>query len=213
MNDRVRAMSLLHEAREILAQRLTERVLELGDDLLDDARGESFAGEIDGLYEQIGLRLSQINTLLAGFPPTEMLAAPTGHGPVSTVEVSAASNGLVGFAPHGNVDTSGQASFMAAPSDEPMALRSIVETLIAGDVETAGRLLSWWFETPLERGRNCALAFRERWASQPEFASIAKRLRDELAAGAWHAAVPLWHECFGPPGPDSPRTFGIPRAS
>jgi hypothetical protein len=210
MNDRVRAMSLLHEAREILAQRLTERVLELGCDLLDDARGESFSGEIDGLYEQIGLRLSQINTLLAGLPPVEMLAAPMGHGPVSTVEVSAASN--VGFAPLGEADSSRATSFMAAPSDEPMALRSILETLIAGDVETAGRLLSWWFETPLERGRNCALAFRERWTTEPEFASKARRLHDELAAGAWAAAVPLWHECFGPPGPDSPRTFHIPRA-
>ena len=96
MNDRFRAMALLQEAREILSERLTKRVLELGGDLLDDARGESFAGEIDGLYEQIGLRLSQVNSLLAGLPPTELLAAPTGHGPVSTVEVSAASNGLLG---------------------------------------------------------------------------------------------------------------------
>jgi len=218
MNDRVRAMTLLQEAREILAQRLTERVLELGNDLLDDARGESFAGEIDGLYEQIGLRLSQVNSLLAGFPTTSVLAAPTGHGPYSTVEVSAASNGLMGFLPQAESDTTHpHATHEAAASNELTMLRMIVDSLISGDVETAGGFLSWWFETPLEHGRQCAAAFRERWTNEPDFPKKAKQLRQELAGGSWSQAVSLWHDCFGIPAADSPaadmpRTFRIPRA-
>src|SRR5439155_14221782 len=64
MNDRVRAMTILQEAREIVAKRLTARIIELGDDLLDDARGESFGGEIDALYDELGLKMSQLNALI-----------------------------------------------------------------------------------------------------------------------------------------------------
>ncbi|HVC98087.1 MAG TPA: hypothetical protein VND64_30735 [Pirellulales bacterium] len=217
MNDRVRAMTLLQEAREILAQRLTERVLELGDELLDDARGESFAGEIDGLYEQIGLRLSQVNSLLAGLPPTSVLAAPTGQGPFSTVEVSAASNGMMGFLPQGETEAGHpHLAQQAAAGNELTMLRMIVDSLINGDVETAGGFLSWWFEAPLEHGRRCATAFRERWASEPDFPRKAKQLRQELTGGSWSQAVSLWHDCFGIspaelPASDAPRTFRIPR--
>jgi hypothetical protein len=216
MNDRVRAMTLLQEAREILAQRLTERILELGNDLLDDARGESFAGEIDGLYEQIGLRLSQVNSLLAGLPFTSVLAAPTGHGPISTVEVSAASNGLMGFLSHSESDAAHPHEPPAA-SNELAMLRMIVDALISGDIETAGGFLSWWFEAPLEHGRNCAAAFRERWASEHDFPMKARQLRQELMGGTWSQAVSLWHDCFGvtasdSPAADVPLTFRIPRA-
>jgi hypothetical protein len=40
MADRLRALEVLREAREILAQRLTELVLEQSEDLLADARWE-----------------------------------------------------------------------------------------------------------------------------------------------------------------------------
>jgi hypothetical protein len=57
MNDRARALAILKQAREILMQRLTEQVLENEEEILNDARGESYMGEIDALYDQVGTPL------------------------------------------------------------------------------------------------------------------------------------------------------------
>ena len=42
MNDRMRAIGILKEAREILALRLQERVLDQSEEILADARGDSY---------------------------------------------------------------------------------------------------------------------------------------------------------------------------
>jgi hypothetical protein len=77
MNDRARAIAILQQAREILAERLTEQVLEARDSILEDAIGLSYSSEIDAIQEQIGQRLNNVNMLLNNLPPIEDAPAPT----------------------------------------------------------------------------------------------------------------------------------------
>src|SRR5581483_5060539 len=77
MNDRQRATDILKNARNILAERLTELVLEQRDELLDDARGDSYMNEIESLYEQIGVKLSHVGQMLSNLPADEPAAAQT----------------------------------------------------------------------------------------------------------------------------------------
>jgi hypothetical protein len=77
MNDRARAIAILQQARDILAERLTEQVLEGRDSILEDAIGLSYSSEIDAIQEQIGQRLNNVNMLLNNLPPIEDAPAPT----------------------------------------------------------------------------------------------------------------------------------------
>lgn len=76
MNDRARAISVLQQARDILAERLTERILESRDQILEDALGMSYSSEIDAVQEQIGMRLNNVHMLLNNLPPLEDAPAP-----------------------------------------------------------------------------------------------------------------------------------------
>jgi hypothetical protein len=76
MNDRARAISVLQQARDILAERLTERILESRDQILEDALGLSYSSEIDAVQEQIGMRLNNVHMLLNNLPPMEDAPAP-----------------------------------------------------------------------------------------------------------------------------------------
>ena len=49
MSERGKALDVLRQARDLLAQRLTERVLEVEEGLLDDARGDSYLGDIESI--------------------------------------------------------------------------------------------------------------------------------------------------------------------
>lgn len=71
MNDRARAISVLQQARDILAERLTERILESRDSILEDALGLSYSSEIDAVQEQIGMRLNNVHMLLNNLPPMD----------------------------------------------------------------------------------------------------------------------------------------------
>ena len=68
MNDRDRAISILRRARDILAGRLTDRVIDSQEEILDDAVGDSYLGEISTLYDELGTRLAHVNQLLAAMP-------------------------------------------------------------------------------------------------------------------------------------------------
>src|SRR5262249_34440367 len=77
MTDRARATEILREGRTILAQRLLEKVIEQGEELLDDARGDSYMNEIESLYEQVGLKLSHVSQMLSNLPAEDV--APQTH--------------------------------------------------------------------------------------------------------------------------------------
>lgn len=65
MHDRLRAIEILREARELLIQQLSERIVGAEENVLDDARGQTYGGEIESLYEGLGLKLSNVTALLA----------------------------------------------------------------------------------------------------------------------------------------------------
>ena len=73
--ERTRALDVLQQAREILAQRLTERVLDTAEDILNDARGDSYMNDIDMLYDQVGMRLAHINQMISNLPAATELPA------------------------------------------------------------------------------------------------------------------------------------------
>src|SRR5262245_50616960 len=71
MNDRARASDILRKARAILAERLTERINEQTEELLDDARGDSYMNEIESLYDELGMKLSHVSQMLSNLPAEE----------------------------------------------------------------------------------------------------------------------------------------------
>ncbi|HEX7892744.1 MAG TPA: hypothetical protein VF447_01045, partial [Terriglobales bacterium] len=93
MTNRMRAAEILREARAILAERLTEQVLEQGDDLLADARGDSYMNEIESLYEQVGHKLSHVSQMLSNLPAEEPMShthtAAAQHSAENTFTVQA----------------------------------------------------------------------------------------------------------------------------
>src|SRR5687768_10693064 len=68
MSDRGRALEILREARDALAQRLTERILDAEEGLLDDARGDSYLGDIETIFDQFGTKLTHLNQLINNLP-------------------------------------------------------------------------------------------------------------------------------------------------
>src|SRR5688500_11860951 len=71
MNDRARALEILKEAKAILAERLTEMVSEQAEEILADARGDSYMNEIESVYEQVGLKLTHVSQMLSNLPAAE----------------------------------------------------------------------------------------------------------------------------------------------
>src|SRR6266481_8390283 len=92
MNNRARATEILREARTILAERLMEMIVDRHDDLLDDARGDSYMNEIESLYEQVGMKLSHVSQMLSNLPAEEAApqthTAAAQHGPDRTFTVA-----------------------------------------------------------------------------------------------------------------------------
>ena len=69
MNERrKRAHAILVRTRDILAERLTDRVLEDEQDILDDASGADYMDDISRLYESVGNKLGQVNLMIANLP-------------------------------------------------------------------------------------------------------------------------------------------------
>lgn len=65
MHDRLRAIGILREARDLLVEQLSERIVSAEENVLDDARGQTYGGEIESLYEGLGIKLSNVTAMLA----------------------------------------------------------------------------------------------------------------------------------------------------
>jgi len=81
MHDRRRARQILEQARELLTERLSERVVDLAEEILEDARGDSFSSEIETIHEQIAARLQLVNQMLSNLPsPCDSLEPISAEG-------------------------------------------------------------------------------------------------------------------------------------
>ena len=218
---RNRAIQILTEAREILAERLTERVLDSAEEILSDARGESYMNDIDAVYEQVGLKLSHITQMLANLPVEEEVT----QQPINefrtddlnpqdypVVAEEAVSHDLVAAHPRpalvGPMYVSAPA--LPAPTHEPPqfpgdepSLQQFVLQVQGSDVRAAGKTLAVLFALPDSRALLCAATFAERWRRNPDFIARAMQLRTEVASGTYNGALVLLFECFGLTGIES----------
>jgi hypothetical protein len=232
MNDRARAISVLQQARDILAERLTERVLESRDAILEDALGLSYSSEIDAVQEQIGMRLNNVHMLLNNLPPLEDAPAPTDEedeqsptGPIAIgYEPEQAASSVIEL-PAGTFYTESSAHEMQetamvvatsqtslpttaaaaqAPVVQPViSFQAFAERVLANDVEGAGAVLAGLFDVSGVRGRDCARRFQEQLAERPQMLQKAMGLRGELSSGSVNGALLVLWECFGLQGLES----------
>jgi hypothetical protein len=214
MNDRVRANEVLREARAILAERLMEKILEHREDLLDDARGDSYMNEIESLYEQVGMKLSHVSQMLSNLPaeepPSQTHTVAAQHGAENTFTVATE--------PAPNSDGISQDTtpalvgplFVATPAlpapktSEPVknratnsALQAFAAQIQAGDLLAAGRTLATLFNVEEPRAVACAATFAQRVRHEAAFFRKVMELRSELHSSNPQRALLLLLDCFG----------------
>jgi len=209
MDDRALAISILERAREILAARLAERIIDAGEEIIEDALGNSYSSEIESIHEQVGLRLTHVNAMLNSLPPTARNvpglpgADQSGQAGGESIPAGELPEPLAG--PYANgvaTDAAMATSTGAAPSGGP-SFQNFIQQIMAGDVDAAGETLAALLDVPRDRGRRCAATFAERLATQPDFMARAMRLRGELQSGSINGSLMLLSECFGLQGMES----------
>ncbi|MEX0585737.1 MAG: hypothetical protein WD176_03785, partial [Pirellulales bacterium] len=199
MNDRALALSILREARDVLAQRLTERILEVRDELLDDAHGLVYAGEIDALYEQLAVRLNHVNVMLSNLPasaeePGTLSLSANGEAASNSFELSVRPDSSCFQA-----DTSDAASGVEFLADTladtlstaheatalpaPITFEQFARQIASQEIEAAGRSLAVLFAVDITLGCRCATTFYTRYLESPDVVAQALRLRRELQSG------------------------------
>ena len=200
MNERARAIAILKQAREMLAERLTERVLEGHEDLLEDAAGFSYMGEIEAIYEQLGSKLVHISQMISNLPPTPEAPAETAGADDASGGVDG--GGIESIIVGGPVGLKTPAlpgpatSEFAAPARQA-SFQTFAMQIQSGDIESAGQTLSLLFGVEPPRGIQCAAVFAERLENEPGFLAKAMQLRKELEKDGINAAIMLLYECFG----------------
>jgi hypothetical protein len=215
MNDRARAAEILREARAILAERLMDKIVEQREELLDDARGDSYMNEIESLYEQVGMKLSHVSQMLSNLPAEEQpqpqtFTAAAQHGSTNTFTVATE--------PAPNADAMTQDTmpalmgpvFVATPglpapkASETVknrathsALQAFAAQIQAGDLLAAGRTLATLFDVEEPRAIACASTFAQRVRSEAAFYRKVMELRSELHNATTQRALVLLLDCFG----------------
>jgi hypothetical protein len=214
MNDRARATEILKNARNVLAERLTEKILEQQEELLDDARGDSYMNEIESLYEQVGVKLSHVGQMLSNMPaeepPVETHTATAQHGPESTFVVATEAAPNYDGVSQDTLPALFGPVFVATPalpapkSSEPLkhrgthsALQAFAAQIQAGDLLAAGRTLANLFGIEETRAVACAATFAQRVRSEAAFFRKAMELRVELHSSNPQRALLLLLDCFG----------------
>jgi hypothetical protein len=213
MNDRARALKVLREAKAILADRLTEKVLEQADEILADARGDSYMNEIESLYEQVGLKLTHVGQMLANLPAPQQephtSTAAAQHAPEETFQLDTESPGDDVFIAETMPALTGPL-YVATPalpapktSDTSKdrattsALQAFAAQIHAGDLLAAGRTLAGLFDLEESRAIACAATFAQRARTEAGFSRKVMELRAEMHSNNPQRALLLLLDCFG----------------
>lgn len=219
MSQRLRAIEILKQARTVLAERLTEMVLDQSEELLNDARGDSYMNEIETLYEQIGHKLTHIGQMLSSLPPEEpTAAAATAQSHTAAANNTPENTFTVATEPAPSADAiteyllpaiSGPV-FVTTPAlpapkaAEPIkhrattsALQAFAAQIQAGDLLAAGRTLSILFDVEEPRAVACAATFAQRVRTEAAFFHKVMELRSELHSSNTQRALLLLLDCFG----------------
>jgi hypothetical protein len=220
MSERTRALEVLQQARETLSARLTELVLEQADDLLADARGESYMNEIDALYDQIGIKLAHISQMISNLPAgavepvTATAAAQHDEDDTFTVSTEAAPNadavvedtllalnGPVYVATPALPPPRGEHSPRARATQ--LSLQAFAAQIQACDLLAAGRTLGALFDLEEPRAIACAATFAQRVRTEASYFRKVMQLRGEVQAGRHDRAEALLYDCFNLTRPDA----------
>lgn len=193
-------MRLLTQARDLLAQRLTSAILELGDDLLEDARGESFSGEIDTLHEQIGTRLGQVNGMLAALSASDDADGDTPSRSVTqtgSLQTPEAPDGISACENTPLSDEMGAGLPMSGGKFPPSTYPLFVQDIVRRDLVAAARRLAEVLGTTPAQAEVYATRFRDQLDRDPAFLAKVHSLRQALQTERYNQARVLLRECFG----------------
>jgi hypothetical protein len=223
MTARKRALDILRQSREVLAERLTELVLEQADDILADARGESYMNEIESLYEQVGMKLAHLGQMISHLPDealeTQTTTASAQHRAEDTFTVAthgahppAAELGEL----EGALPALEGPIYVAAPALPPpggapsarakatqLSLQAFAAQIQGGDVVAAGKTLGALFELDDARALACAAMFDQRVRGEAGFFRRVMQLRKQIQSGDNQRVVVLLADCFGLSQPEA----------
>lgn len=202
------AYDILKQARDILARRLVERILDSAEEILDDAAGESFSNEIEQIYEQCGTRLQHIQNMLNLIPPPErsigIASASTIEYAEPDAEVHTTMVGLTetdhAFAQMIPERPTGTLHDPLIDPSEPATLPTFADFaqhIMAGNIHGASQVLSVLLDLSLERAQKCTEWFHRRMQSEENFLQQARKLRESVSASNVNDTLDLLWHCFG----------------
>ena len=209
MNQRVDAIGILQKARDLLAERLTERILESRQEILDDAEGVTYLSEIEAVYEQLGGRLAHINTMLSHLPAADelSLADSAGAEPMFSDVRTTFDTPYDLEMPVISLPLALPAPAVAEERPQialaPHSLQSFALFMQTGDLHSAAGCLAELFDLPTVRSQACLEAFVQRWTAQPDLLHRVVALRCELQSGSVSSTLGALWECFGLQGMES----------
>ncbi|HWC90930.1 MAG TPA: hypothetical protein VG433_14770 [Pirellulales bacterium] len=205
MDRRAQAIEILQRAREELSRRLTERILDAEDEILDDARGERYLSEIETLYDELGARLAHVSGMLAHL-------LPCGDVPLERedrADEEGQALGLAGEAEWISPDLLAELSYrgrlaLPPPSPTPATgvdlateLRAFLRCVQRGDSSAAAGRLAALFGLLAARAQRCADVFAVQAALRGELYTRVMRLKGALEGGALDDLQALLYDCFG----------------
>jgi len=224
MDSHAQAIAILQNARDALAARLTQRVIEAQQEIEDDAEGGTYFSEIEAIYDQLGGRLAHLNAMLSNLPPapaqsysdttaSEIVYADLAASPSSTLDPTSTLDPSSML----DIDATNPLTLLALPAPahseetpphgeepqsetaaEPMVevFAGIVLSAQAGDLTGAARLISEIFDVRPSLARRGAQAFARQLERYPDLGRRFEQLGSAIAETNEYAAATLLGECF-----------------
>lgn len=192
MNERAQALAILKQARDLLADRLTVRIVESREAILEDAAGLTYTSELEAIYDQVGGRLVHVNALLANLPAHDE----------PTLDDATRPQQLLTLAPGDPVFVASTAlpqpeHVDAAVVEPPANFQAFVQQIVENDVQQAGTTLAGLLDLAPDRAARCAARFHQRLTQEPDFLTKAMQLRQALRGGSVNEVLLMLWECFG----------------
>jgi hypothetical protein len=204
MNPNERALDILQKARDALCARLTERIVDSEQEIVDDAEGSSYLSEIEAIYEQIGGRLAHLNAMLANLPPAQVQTPheATTETASEVVYADLASSTSATF----DIDIAASPPLLGLPAPPPpeeaeewsltVGLGRIVLATRCDNLSDAARIISEVFDLRPSQARRAAGAFHRQLGRYPDLARRLEQFGVEFRELNEYAAATLLGECF-----------------
>jgi len=206
MSDRTHALEILKKARDLLASRLTDRVVDLEEEILDDACGFSFMSEIESIHDQMGAKLLHLNQMISALPPEPKADDAPDDDPFEPesaeswepIDVAA---DILALTHEAGTDQAlilpaPRVTEAIAPMPQPISLQTFAAQILVGDLETAARSLEMLFACRRELAIRCSHRFHEKFKQDPSMLIRVQRLRQAIRGEGTTLPLLLLQECF-----------------